>query len=141
VALIASAIYLDPTLAFIALFGFPVGIYPVYKFGRKMRKLSKRGQEEIGALTSMMQESISGQRVVKAFGQEDFESVRFEKRNSDLTRTFLKSERVRALTGPVNEIIASLAIAGVIYYGGVSVISGVRTQGDFLAFMVALFLM
>jgi subfamily B ATP-binding cassette protein MsbA len=141
VALISSAIYLDPTLAFIALFGFPVGIYPVYKFGRKMRKLSKRGQEEIGALTSMMQESISGQRVVKAFGQEDFESVRFEKRNSDLTRTFLKSERVRALTGPVNEIIASLAIAGVIYYGGVSVISGARTQGDFLAFIVALFLM
>jgi subfamily B ATP-binding cassette protein MsbA len=141
IALIGSAIYLDPTLALIALFGFPIGIYPVYKFGRKMRKLSKRGQEEIGALTSMMQESISGQRVVKAFGQESFETARFERRNTELTRTFLKSERVRAMTGPVNEIIASLAIAGVIYYGGVSVISGARTQGDFLAFIVALFLM
>jgi subfamily B ATP-binding cassette protein MsbA len=140
-ALIASAVYLDPTLAAIALIGFPIGIYPVYKFGRKMRKLSKRGQEEIGALTSMMQESISGQRVVKAFGQEGFESERFQRRNQDLTKTFIKSERVRALTGPVNEVIASLAIAGVIFYGGVSVISGTRTQGDFLAFIVALFLL
>lgn len=141
VALIASAVYLDPTLAVIALIAFPIGIYPVYKFGRRMRRLSKRGQEEIGSLSSMLHESITGHRVVKAFGRENFEKEKFEEKNQELTKTFLKSERVRALTGPVNEIIASLAIAGVIYYGGVSVISEVRTQGDFLAFLIALFLL
>lgn len=141
VALIGSAVYLDPTLAVIALIAFPIGIYPVYKFGRRMRRLSKRGQEEIGSLSSMLQESITGHRVVKAFGREEFEKNKFEVKNQELTKTFLKSERVRALTGPVNEVIASLAIAGVIYYGGVSVISEVRTQGDFLAFLIALFLL
>jgi len=140
-ALIISAVYLDPTLALIAVIGFPLGIYPVYKFGKRMRRLSKRGQEEIGALSSMLQESIVGQRVVKAFGREQFEIGRFEGKNQELTRTFLKSERVRALTGPVNELLGSCAIAGVIFYGGFSVIVGARTQGDFLAFLVALFLL
>ncbi|MDZ4786996.1 MAG: lipid-A-disaccharide synthase [bacterium] len=141
IALICAAIYLDANLAFIALIVLPIGIFPVYKFGRRMRKLSKKGQEAIGALSSVLNESIVGQKVVKAFGREDFEIQRFEQKNSELTSTFLKSEKVRAATGPVNEVLASFAIAGIIFYGGVSVINGIRTQGDFIAFLISVFLL
>ncbi|MCB0340299.1 MAG: hypothetical protein KDD53_11875, partial [Bdellovibrionales bacterium] len=121
VALLGAAVYLDPTLALIALVGVPLGVYPIYRFGRRMRKLARRGQSAIGALSALMQESIHGHQVVKAFRREKYEQQRFEDKNEELTRTFLKSEFVRALTGPVNEILAALAISGVIVYGGISV--------------------
>lgn len=140
-ALLCAAIYLDPFLAMIAFVVFPLGIYPVYRFGRKLRKLSKRGQDAIGSLSSMLQESILGSRVVRIFGREDFERERFERKNIELTDTFIKSERVRALSGPVNEVLATSAIAGIILYGGYSVIGGIRSQGEFISFLLSVFLL
>jgi subfamily B ATP-binding cassette protein MsbA len=141
VFLIAAAVYLDPILAVIAFVAFPLGIYPVQKFGKKMRRLSKSGQDAIGSLSAMLQESIIGSKVVRIFLREDFEKSRFEKRNDELTETFIRSERVRAITGPINEVLASAAITGVILYGGYSVMGGTRSQGDFVAFLVAVFLL
>lgn len=141
IALLVAAFYLDPVLALIAFVAFPIGIWPVYKFGRKMRKLSKQGQDAIGSLSSMLSESMVGNRVVKIFGREEFEADRFRKENEHLTKTFVRSERIRAISGPVNEVLASFAIAGVILYGGYSVLSGVRSQGDFIAFLLSVFLL
>lgn len=141
VALLIAAIYLDPILALIGFVAFPLGIYPVYRFGRKMRRLSRQGQEAIGTLSAMMHESIIGNRVVKIFGRERFEEQRFSEENERLNATFVRSERVRALSGPVNEVLAIFAICGVILYGGFSVIGGARSQGDFIAFLIALFLL
>ena len=141
VALLAVALYLDPTLALIAFIGFPLGIYPVIRFGKKVRRLSRSGQDHFGGLTSVLQESIVGHEVVQAFGREEFEHQRFAQENERFTSTFLRAEKYGALAGPTNEVIASFAIAGVILYGGFSVISGVRTQGDFIAFITALFLL
>lgn len=141
IALIAAAVYLDPFLALIAFVVFPIGIYPVYLFGRKVRRLSKRGQEAIGSLSTLMQESVVGNRVVRTFGREDYEKEKFEKENQSLTRTFIRSDRARALSGPVNEILGSFAVAAIIVYGGYSVMNGVRTQGEFIAFITAVFLL
>lgn len=140
-ALLASAVYLDPVLALIALVVFPLAVYPVYRFGRKMRKLSKRGQDAIGVLSGMLHESILGNKVVKTFLREAYERERFERGNETLTDTFIRSEKVRALTNPVNEVLASVAISGVILYGGFSVIGGTRSQGEFIAFLTAVFLL
>jgi subfamily B ATP-binding cassette protein MsbA len=141
ITLLISAVYLDPALAGIAVIVLPLGFYPMYSISRKMRKLSRRGQEGIGALTSILQESLMGNRVVKIFGREKFEIQKFENENDRLNRTFVKSEVARALTGPVNEILAAMAIGAVIFYGGYSVINGVRTQGAFIAFLVSVFLL
>ncbi len=141
VALLIAAIYLDPLLAFVAFIAFPLGIYPVYRFGRKMRKLAKHGQEAVGGISALMQESIIGNRVVKIFAREEFEKSRFRTQNNALTKTFVSSERVRALTGPINEVLASLVVSGVILYGGYSVLHGLRTQGDFIAFLISVFLL
>ncbi|MEZ4753973.1 MAG: ABC transporter ATP-binding protein [Bdellovibrionota bacterium] len=140
-ALIGAALYLDATLAMIALIAVPIIVIPVYRFGMKIRKLTKLGQDAIGSLSGLLHESILGNRVVRIFGREDFEKEKFRAKNKQLTDTFIRSERVRAFTGPVNEILASAAIAGVILWGGSSVIYGVRSQGDFIAFLLAIFLM
>ncbi len=141
VALLVAAIALDPTLALIAAVVFPIGIYPVYRFGKRMRKLSRVGQDVTGRLSAVMQETALGCRVIKIFGGEETEHRRFAAENDHLTATFLKAERVKALTGPVNEVLATAVIGGVILYGGYSVIQNLRTQGDFIAFLLAVFLL
>ncbi|MCB0344905.1 MAG: ATP-binding cassette domain-containing protein [Bdellovibrionales bacterium] len=141
VALVGAAIYLDPVLALIALVGFPIGFYPVIRFGRRVRKLSKTGQDQFGGLTSVLQETIIGHKVVQSFSMQPYEVERFNTENESLTDTLKKSEKYGALSGPTNETVASLAIAATILYGGFSVIGGVRTQGDFLAFITSMFLL
>lgn len=140
IVLIIAAFYLDPLLASIALIAFPLGVFPIYYFGKKIRKLSKKGQDEIGSISSLIHETVQGNRVIKLFNQEKKEQTKFEISNEILTKTFIKSEKNKAITNPINEILAALAICGVILYGGFSVIGGDRTQGDFIAFLVAVFL-
>lgn len=139
--LLCSCVYLDPKLSILAVVFFPVAGLPIARIGKRMRKLSKRGQDAIGELAALFQESMQGHRVVKIFSREQFEQSKFEQGNHELTRTFIRSERVRALAGPINEVFASLAISGVLLYGGYTVISGQRTAGGFMAFLVSVFLM
>lgn len=141
VVLLCSCVYLDPTLSLISIVFFPIAGLPIVRLGKRMRKLSKRGQDAIGQLSALFQESMQGHRVVKIFCREDFEQQRFARGNKDLTKTFIRSERVRALAGPINEFMASLVVSGVVLYGGWSVLSGTRTAGGFIAFLIAVFLM
>lgn len=141
IALMGSCFYLDPTLSAVAVIFFPMAGVPIAKIGKKIRRLSKRGQDAIGELSALFQESMQGHRVVKIFCREEFEQERFERGNHELTKTFIKSERMRAAAGPINEVLASLAISGVLVYGGYTVISGVRSSGEFMAFLVSVFLM
>lgn len=141
VALLGVAFYLDSTLALIAFVAFPLGLMPVIKFGKKVRRLSRVGQDQFGGLTSLLQETIIGHNVVAAFGGEGQEQEKFKKENKNFTETFVRAEKYGALSGPTNEVLASFAIAGIILYGGLSVINGVRSQGDFIAFITSLFLL
>jgi subfamily B ATP-binding cassette protein MsbA len=141
IALLVTAFFLDPFLALIAFVAFPLGIYPIFRFGKRLRKLGRIGQEGVGKISQLLQESILGNRVVKSFSKEQHEIERFKSANYELTKTLIKSEKIRALTGPINEILASIAISGIILYGGFSVMSGVRSQGDFIAFLVSVFLL
>lgn len=141
IALLCVAIYLDPWLGLIAFVGFPLGILPVLKFGKKVRRLSRQGQDKFGSIVGFTQELIQGQRVVKMFCKEDTEASRFAAENARLTETLIRAEKTGAMAGPTNEVLASAAFAGVILYGGLSVMGGVRTQGDFIAFITAMFLL
>ena len=141
IALLSVAIYLDPVLGLIAFVGFPLGLYPVLRFGKQVRRFSRQGQDRFGELTALLQEIILGHRVVQAFSKEAQETERFRLENEKITDTFRRAEKYGAMSGPTNEMLASLAIAAVILYGGFSVISGVRTQGDFIAFITSMFLL
>jgi len=141
IALVAAAFYLDPPLAAVSLVGLPLSLYPLWRFGKKVRRYSRTGQAQTGGLTARLQESILGHRVVQAFGREAHEQQRFEEENARLTRTWEKAETYASLAFPTTEVCASAAIALVVIYGGLSVITGARQQGDFLAFITGMFLL
>lgn len=141
IALMIAAISLDPVLGIIASIGFPLAVFPVYKIGRNVRKHSKKGQDGIGALTAMLTESILGNKVIKIFNREEFEKSRFKENNDKVNKEFIKSEQKKAMTSPLNEVLACVAVAGVIWYGGYNVINGLKSQGDFIAFLASVFLM
>jgi subfamily B ATP-binding cassette protein MsbA len=139
--LIGVAFYKDPVLALIAFLVFPASVLPLIKLSQRLRRFSKRGQRALGILTALLQETVQGNRVVKAFGMEDYERERFAAENRRLYRLYMKASRIRAFTTPMLEVLAAFAIGGVVWYGGHSVITGARSQGSFLAFLTAVFLL
>lgn len=141
VILVAVAFYQDWLLSLIAFVAFPASVLPILRLSKRLRSLAKKGQVSMGNLTMLLQETIQGNRVVKAFGMEDYEKQRFDGENDRLFRLYMKGTMIRASTNPMMEVLAAFGIAGVVWYGGYSVINGGRTQGAFLSFLTALFLL
>jgi len=141
VFLVGVVFYRDWKLALVALIAFPLAFWPIARFGRKLRRTSIRSQEVTGGLTSHLQETISGAKLVKAFGAEEFEVDRFATRNADLYRLNMKVVKVQAMTSPLSEMFAGFGAAAVVFYGGYSVVNGHSTPGNFFSFMTALFML
>ncbi|HVN84440.1 MAG TPA: lipid A export permease/ATP-binding protein MsbA [Candidatus Binatia bacterium] len=141
IVLVVVAFVNDWVLALIAFVAFPASVLPLMRLSKRLRGFSRKGQISIGNLTVLLQETVQGNRVVKAFGMEDYEQRRFGDENQRLFKLSMKATRIRAFTTPMLEILAAFGIAGVVWYGGHSVINGGRTQGSFLAFLTALFLL
>jgi subfamily B ATP-binding cassette protein MsbA len=141
IALSVAAFAMDPFLALIAFVVFPAAVLPIFAISKKIRNLTRKGQVKMGTLTTLMQETIQGARIVKAFGMEKLEWERFQNENEKLFRLSLRVSRNRAVTRPAMELLAAFAIGGVVWYGGYSVIGGSRTQGQFMAFLTAMFML
>ena len=139
--LVGVIVYRDWRLALVALVAFPLAFWPIARFSRKLRKTSVRTQEVTGGLTSHLQETISGAKLVKAFGAEEYEVDRFATRNANLFRLSMKVVKVQAMTSPLSEMFAGVGAAAVIFYGGYSVVNGQSTPGNFFSFMTALFML
>lgn len=140
-ALITVAFLKDWVLATLAFVVFPASVLPIMRLSRKIKRFTRRGQIRTGTLTALLQESIQGNRIVKAFGMERYEDQRFQEENWRVFKQSLRASRIRAIVAPSMEMLASLGIVGVVWYGGWSVVAGGRTQGEFMAFMTAMFLM
>ncbi|MBI1994078.1 MAG: ATP-binding cassette domain-containing protein [Deltaproteobacteria bacterium] len=141
VVLIVVAFLKDPVLATIAFVVFPASILPVTRLAKKIKRFTKQSQVAKGNLTNLLQESIQGNRIVKAFGMEQYEMGRFAHENMRVLKQSVRASRIQAVVTPAMELLASFAIGAVVWYGGSSVIAGGRTQGEFMAFMTAMFLM
>ena len=139
--LIGVAFWLDSTLAVIAFFVFPAVVLPLQRLSRRMRRFSRSGLETLGNLSALLQETIVGNRVVKAFGMEDYEKARFDAESRSLVDTYLKAARIQAFTTPMVETSAALAVAAVLWLGADSVLDGSRSAGSLLAFLTALSLL
>jgi len=141
VCLVFVIFYRDWQLAIIAMFVFPLTIYPIAKFGGKMRGIATRAQATMGSLTALLQETISGTRIVKAFSMEEYENSRFAKENEHLFKLALKSVSISAISSPFMEFLGGIGIATIIFYGGYQVIKGVSTPGTFFSFLTALIML
>ncbi len=141
IGLIAVAIHMEWKLSLIAFVVLPFSIYPIVTFGRRLRKIGFNLQRYIARLTSFLHETITGQRIVKAFSMEEYENKRFVVENETLFKIVMKRTRIRALSHPVMEVIGGVAIGAVILYGGREVILGNSTPGTFFSFMTSLIML
>ena len=128
-------------LSLISMVVLPFAFFPVVKFGRMLRRISTKSQESMGDISVILHETISGSRIVKAFGMEEYEKERFNRENIRYFRYLMKSVMVRALSSPLMEFLGGIAIVLVILYGGYRVIEGVSTPGEFFSFLGALLLL
>ena len=141
IVLIGVVFYQNWKLAIIALIVFPLAIIPIKEFGKRLRKFSRRSQEQMGSITTFLHETITGNRIVKAFNMEEYEKRRFAQENDRFFMTVFKRAKIRALSHPLMELIGGVGAAFVIWVGGYSVIRGETTPGTFFSFMAALFML
>ena len=140
-ALLVSAFLQDWKLSLLSMVTIPLVAYPISRFSRKLRRTSRRSQEQMASLGSRMKESISGVRIVQMFQMEGEEIGRFTRTNAEVLRANLKATRVMALTTPLMELIGGCAVAGILYYGHYRILSGATTMGSFSAFLGTLYAM
>ena len=131
----------DWLLALLALVVFPVMVYPLVRFGQRMRQASYDGQVAMGQMSSLVEETIGGIRVVKAFGMENYERKRFKEITKEFMNHQIKAMKVQALSFPVMEMVAGLGVAGILLYGGLRVADGKATAGMLMAFIVSLLML
>lgn len=141
IALTGVIFYQDWKLACFASLAIPLTIYPLIRLGKRLRRIAHKGQEKVGDLTSILQETFAGIRIVKAFGKEDFETDRFSVRNQNYFKNVMKATAVSEMTAPIIETISSLGAAAIIGYGGYQVIQDQMTPGTFFSFMTASMMM
>ena len=133
--------YVDWQLALVAVTGAPLVVYPLVKFGKRIRSTTRRSQEELEHLSHVTAEAFPGHRIVKAFGAEPHEEHRFQRASQQLYRTNLKVTSTLAVLPPIMEFLGGVAVVALIWYGSKQIGSQSLTQGDFMSFVAAAFLM
>jgi subfamily B ATP-binding cassette protein MsbA len=133
--------YRDWRMAIFALIVLPIAFFPIVALGKRIRKVTSGTQKAMGDLTTMLHETFSGNKIVKAFGMEEYEKTRFAKKTQNLFKLQMKTVRLKALSSPVMEFLGGLGVALVIWYGGMRVISGQSTAGTFFSFMAAVLML
>jgi subfamily B ATP-binding cassette protein MsbA len=141
VFLMGVVFYQDLRLGLYGTAAIPLMIIIIRKTSKKSKKYSKKGHEKMGTLTSVLQESFAGIRVVKAFVMETFERMKFARENDRETHYQIKRAKVASISSPAMDIISGAALAAIIFYGGYKVISGESTPGTFFSFIAAFALM
>ena len=137
IGLIFVIFYLDWEMALFAIIILPVAFLPIVVLGRKVRKVTTGSQIAMADLTSSLHETFIGNKIVKAFGMEEYEKKRFSGKNRKLFKLEMKKVRFQALSSPIMEIIGGVGAGIVIWYGGSKVIAGTITTGTFFSFMTA----
>ena len=141
IGLSAVIFYREWRLALMAMVVFPLAVLIIVYLGKRMRRISQATQVANAYLYTVLQESLIGQRIVKAFAREDYEEERFSRANWDYFRIRMKLNATRELSPPIMEALGSLGMAGIIFYGGYAVIQGTSTPGTFFSFLAALLML
>lgn len=133
---VGAMIYLDWKLTLFTFCTFPVVLFFMDFFGKKIRKSGHRIQQATADITSILQETLAATRVVKSFVREPYEIARFDQQNKANFYANMKSAKLMGTLSPVIEFIAALGVTAIIWFGGRSVIGGDITAGSLVAFLV-----
>jgi len=137
-ALVISMIYLDPVLSLVVLLVYPLAALPVAAVSGKLRRVATQTQSELGGMTSLLSETLSGVRLIKTFRLENYASDRVNRSFEQVFHLKMKAIRSRGRLDPMLEALGGLAVAGVIAFAYWRIASGVSTVGDFMGFVTAL---
>jgi len=137
IVLAAVIISMDWKLSLAATIVLPLCFYPLRRFGKKMKRVSTKGQETMGSMMALITEAISGIRIVKAFCMEGYESGRFKEENERLTKYRLKAIRVRSISSPLMEAVGAVGFALTIWYASHRIATGELRPEAFISFFAA----
>jgi subfamily B ATP-binding cassette protein MsbA len=138
VGLLCVVLYFDWRLALCSFLLVPFVVFPSANIGRYIRTSSRSSQDKMAELNSVLQETFSGIRIVKAFGMELFEVAKFKAATRRLLKINLRWVRAQAATSPLMEVLGAVTIAGLLLYARNQILHHAQTPGGFAAFIFAL---
>jgi ATP-binding cassette, subfamily B, bacterial MsbA len=139
IVFVAVMLYIDWKMTLAVGVVLPLIVLPVGKFGRKIRQSAENSQTRLGELSQILQETVSGNRIVKAFGMEDFETRKFRDAARRLLRESMRWARAAAATAPLMDLLGAIVIPLLLLYARGQINRHLMTQGIFLAFLYAMF--
>ena len=139
IVFLAVMFYIDWKMSLAVGVVLPLVVLPVGKFGRKIRHSAETSQNRLGELSQILQETVSGNRVVKAFGMEDFEIRKFREASRRLLRESMRWVRAAVATAPLMDLLGAIVIPLLLLYARGQIKAHLMTQGIFLAFLYAMF--
>ena len=138
VALVISMLYLDWVMTLIVLGVYPLAAIPIALISDRLRRVAKRTQYELGDMTSLLTENLSGTRLIKSFRLEKYATGRLDTSFEQVFDLRLKAIKTRARLDPLLEALGGLAVAGVVALAYLRISGGISTVGDFMGFLTAL---
>jgi subfamily B ATP-binding cassette protein MsbA len=126
-------------LSWILLLFVPVVVGSARKIGRQVRQTTRSGQDKLAEIQNILHETVTGNRIVKAFNMELWETMRFKTAARRLLRANLHSVRAQAISSPLMDLIGAVAIALLLWVGRSQIQTHVLTTGTFFAFIFAVF--
>jgi subfamily B ATP-binding cassette protein MsbA len=136
---VAAVIMLGGHLAWVLLLFLPAILFSSTKIGRRVRHTTRRGQDKLAEIQNILHETITGNRIVKAFGMESWEVARFRTAAKRLLRANLRSVAAAAVSSPLMDTFGAIAIALLLLLGRNEVRLGAFTPGSYLAFIALVF--
>ena len=130
-----AVVVMGRDLAWVLLLFIPFIIYSAVRIGRKVRTTTRRGQDQLADVQNILHETITGNRIVKAFGMESWEVARFHKAAQRLFRANLRAVAAAAVSSPLMDIFGAVAVALLLLLGRNEIIRGDLKPGDFVAFV------
>ena len=137
--LIAVVILYGGKLAWVLLLFVPVVMSSARRIGRSVRKTTRTGQDKLAEIQNILHETVTGNRIVKAFNMEVWELIRFRTAARRLFRANLRSVSAQAISSPLMDLIGAVAVALLLLLGRIRIQQHAMTEGAFIAFIIAVF--
>jgi len=138
VGILLLVLWQTPELAIATLVIGPLFVFPIVHFGVRLRATTHRSQERMADMATLLEETIRGVRIVKAFTMERFEIGRFREATRKHLRSNLKAQKIQAITSPVMQLITGIGVLALFFYAQRRIANGTLTMGGLLTFMAAL---
>ncbi|HEX4064835.1 MAG TPA: ABC transporter ATP-binding protein [Acidobacteriaceae bacterium] len=139
ICMILVVVALGGKLAWVLVIFVPIAVGSIFRIGRDVRRTTRRGQDKLADIQNILHETITGNRIVKAFNMEFWELLRFRQAANRLFRANLRSVRAQAITSPLMDFIGAVAVGLLLLVGRGEINHHAMSEGTFIAFIVALF--